>query len=211
MCFSKALSMKSFIFGMVGSIMLMLFGNMKYKQSNYVIGLMFIFVSFMQLIEYMIWSDMECNKGLNNFASYIGPLFNHLQPVLLFILTSCIMKSMNIISTEILLFLNGAYLVYTLILYKDHLKSRVNLCIGTNESGHLKWTWDQGFNYLFYIVILLINMVNYSYDKNFLLASALIFMSLFTSMMKFNKNVGELWCLMVTGIPYVNIIAQQFL
>jgi hypothetical protein len=86
MCFSKALSMKSFIFGMVGSIMLMLFGNMKYKQSNYVIGLMFIFVSFMQLIEYMIWSDMECNKGLNIFASYIGPLFNHLQPVLLFIL-----------------------------------------------------------------------------------------------------------------------------
>ena len=208
MCFSKELSITSFLFGMIGSIILLLFGKNTYKSSNMVIGIMFIFVSFMQLIEYMIWSDMECKKGLNKFASYIGPLFNYLQPLLLFILTSCIMKSLNIIPTHILLVANAAYLIYLLAKYEDHMKTNVNLCIGTNETGHLKWTWGDKFNYLFYIIILLLNMVNYYNDKNFMIASGLIFISLLTSITKFNKNVGEIWCLMVTGIPYINMLIQ---
>jgi hypothetical protein len=86
MCYSKKLSLISFLFGIISSIILILFGNKETYLTNILISIFFIFVSFMQFIDFLIWSDINCINGLNNLASFIGPLLNHIQPVIFFIL-----------------------------------------------------------------------------------------------------------------------------
>ena len=100
MCYSKDLSLTSFIFGITSSISLIYLGNDKSSNTNKMIGYYFLFVTFMQLIEYLIWTDINCTSGLNNFSSIVGPLFNHLQPVVLLILATIFLDSANIIPPE---------------------------------------------------------------------------------------------------------------
>ncbi len=78
MCFSKDLSLSSFIFGITDSFSLIYLGNEKSSNTNKMIGYYILFITFMQLIEYLIWLDIDCKSGLNNFASIIRPIFNHL-------------------------------------------------------------------------------------------------------------------------------------
>ena len=84
MCYTKELSMSSFIFGIITSILLIKYGDEKYKSENKAIGIFFIYISFAQLIEYLIWSDLECKTGSNKFASQVGPLLINLQPVVFY-------------------------------------------------------------------------------------------------------------------------------
>ena len=99
MCYSKDLSLLSYIFGISTSLSLILFGNN--IQINLVIGLFYIFVSQMQLIEFFAWSDLLCKNGLNKLSTILGPILNNSQPVILFILTIIYLKSENIINYSI--------------------------------------------------------------------------------------------------------------
>jgi len=60
MCYSKQLSIKSFLFGIFCGLSLIIFGNKESSETNKVIGLFFIFTSFMQLIDYILWKDINC-------------------------------------------------------------------------------------------------------------------------------------------------------
>ncbi len=46
MCYSKNLSLTSFLFGIISSILLIKYGNIESKNTNLAIGSFFIFVSF---------------------------------------------------------------------------------------------------------------------------------------------------------------------
>ena len=35
------------------------------------------------------------------------------------------------------------------------------------------------------------------------------YLLLFISILEFKQNIGELWCLMVTGVPFVNLFIQK--
>ena len=64
MCWSSESSRNAYIIGSVSSLILMLFGDKVDKN----IGLFFLVVAQMQLIEYFIWKDQECGE-INNIAS----------------------------------------------------------------------------------------------------------------------------------------------
>ena len=209
MCYSKKLSLLSFIFGIFSSLMLIQFGNKESYKTNVAIGLFFMFVSIMQLIEYFIWSDIKCKNGLNKLGSYLGPLFNHLQPVVLLIIASIYLKSFNIIPTNIIIFLNVLYIIYILYQYYVYIRDLKNICIGVNNENHLDWKWKYNFKYLFYFSISLINITNFYKNKNLIIAILVSYFLLFISYFNFHKNVGELWCLMVTGVPLVNLFVQK--
>ena len=99
MCYSKNLSLLSFIFGITASLSLIKFGNERSKNTNtnIVIGYFCMFVSIMQFFEYIIWSDIECVNGYNKFASIIGPLFNKMQPVIFYLLAYNYIDSNNVL------------------------------------------------------------------------------------------------------------------
>ena len=209
MCFSKELSMKSFIFGLLSSLLLIIFGNKESENTNIVIGLFFIFVSLMQLIEYLIWKDLNCNKGLNNISFILGPILNHIQPIVLFVLCNIYIKSNNIIPIKLIYLLIIIYLIYVIDKFYNYIKDNKNKCIQINNSGHLDWTWKYNFNYIFYFIIEIIILINYTNNFNINISFILGYILLFISIFKFNKNIGELWCFMVSGIPLINLIVQK--
>ena len=209
MCFSEDASLFSFVFGIISSLILITCGNSESSDTNKAIGYFFMFVCLMQLIEYIIWKDTNCETGLNNLGSNIGPIFNHLQPIVFLIIASIFIKSQNIIPTNLLIIANIIYICYVVYKYDEYIQEPTNLCTRTNNLGHLDWNWKRKFNYTFYFAISILNFINFYNNLNVSFSMGLSYLLLFTSITNFNKNVGEFWCLMVTGIPLANLILQK--
>ncbi|ARF09514.1 hypothetical protein Indivirus_1_137 [Indivirus ILV1] len=211
MCYSKNLSLASLSFGIFNSIILMYFGNKQSAETNRVIGYLFIFVALMQLVEYFLWIDINCDKGYNKIGSLVGPILNHLQPVIMLALATLFLKSADIIPMNVIIIVNTLYLFYVFQQYYIYVNNPSNLCVKTNDCNHLDWTWKKDFNYSLYFMITLINIANFYTNTNLMVSMGLSYLLLIISILNFNKNIGEFWCLMVTGIPLVNLLMQNVL
>lgn len=197
MCFSKELSLTSFIVGLSTSLLLLLFGNKKYKAQNCVLSLFIIWVSLMQLIDFAIWNDLDCKKGYNKIATIVGYLLNYSQPI---VFLALLMKYLKL-KSQMLLICSGLYAMLLLYNYVIYLKT-TKFCVAPNcksktETQHLKWNWfnsDKNNNYLgivnmigynflflliFLVVILTFPFVNYKY----IAISCLIIMSILAILM----------------------------
>jgi hypothetical protein len=201
MCYSKSLSLKSFLFGIVSSLYLYHNKSDISDKSVIVISLFFAFVSLMQLVEYFLWSDLKCT-GINQTTSKIGILLNHFQPVVFLIINMLNLESNNNINQNILIILNVIYSIYVMYDYKRFLDEK-NFCVKPNKKGHLDWTWKHNFNYFYYHLITFLNLYNYNHYTNLTLSILLSYVLFFISLTKFKDNIGEFWCLMVTGIPFL--------
>ncbi len=209
MCFSEKLSLGSLMFGIFSSLILISFGNKQSFQTNKAIGYFFLFVSLMQLVEYFIWKDIKCETGLNHFGALVGPLLNHLQPVVLLILATWYLDSSNLIQQDTLVSANILYLIYVGYKYYKYVSVKSNMCVQTNQCNHLNWTWKNDFNYTFYFIISFINLANFYTNTNLMVSFGIGYLLLLVSIFEFNQNVGEFWCLMVTGIPLINLLMEK--
>jgi hypothetical protein len=81
MCFSERASIESFFFGIIGSLLLISLGGV----NNKIFGYYFIYVSFMQFIDFLLWRHQICDD-YNRMISFLGMLLNHSQPIVLGIL-----------------------------------------------------------------------------------------------------------------------------
>jgi hypothetical protein len=72
MCWSIESSKNAYIIGTLSSLILLIKGNNMYKN----IGLFFLAVAQMQLLEYFIWSDQGCGYINNNASKMIVPVLN---------------------------------------------------------------------------------------------------------------------------------------
>jgi hypothetical protein len=209
MCYSEELSLTSLSFGIFASLMLIGFGNKESTNTNKAIGFFFLFVTLMQLVEYFLWIDQDCILGYNYVGSVVGPILNNLQPVVMLIFAKMYMNSANIISDQTLIYANGLYVMYVIYKYIEYVSDKSNLCVKTNKYGHLNWTWKKDFNYLFYFIINFINMINFYQNTNFVAVFVVSYLLLILSIFNFDKNIGEFWCLMVTGVPLVSLLMQK--
>jgi hypothetical protein len=209
MCYSKKLSLTSLLFGIFSSILLIIFGNKISRNTNYAIGIYFIYVSLMQFIEYLMWSDIKCENNLNKIASLLGPLLNHFQPIIILLLQYLFIKSNKIIPVNLLIIINIIYILYIIYKYYIYISNKNNLCTKVNSDNHLDWNWKYDFNYNYYFIIYFINIINFYNNKNIIITIIFGYLLLFISINNFNKNVGEFWCLMVTCVPLINLFAQK--
>jgi len=209
MCFSKNLSLSSFSFGLFCCFLLYYFGPKNNLSLNTGIALFFGFVTFMQLIEYLLWTDIKCKNGLNKFASYLGPLFNHLQPIILFICANSFISSSNIIPNSINILVNVIYFFIVIYYYYIYIQNPSNLCTGLNTEKHLDWKWKKNNTfYHFYFFMVIFNSINFLYNPYFCIVLFLSFTFLFLSIINFHKNIGEFWCLFVVSIPLILLIIE---
>jgi hypothetical protein len=211
MCYSEELSLTSLSFGLFASLMLLGFGNKESEKSNKAIGYFFMFVTLMQLVEYFLWIDQDCVIGYNYVGSAIGPILNNLQPVVMLLFATKFMESADVIPENRLIFANGLYLMYIIYKYIEYASKPSNLCVETNDDNHLDWTWKANFDYIFYFIISFINAVNFYKNTNFVIAMIIGYLFLVISIFKFDKNIGEFWCLMVTGVPLISLFLQKTL
>lgn len=211
MCYSADLSLASLSFGIFSSLLLINFGSKESKETNKVIGYFFLFVTLMQLVEYFLWIDINCVNGFNKTGALIGPILNHLQPIVLLIIATTFLEPANLISSSIVIPANILYLIYCAYQYIKYVSDESNLCVRTNDCEHLDWSWKKNFNYLFYFIISFINIANFYTNTNLMVSFGVSYLLLIISIFGFNKNIGEFWCLMVTGIPLINIFMQNIL
>lgn len=211
MCYSKDLSLASLSFGIIASLSLICFGNEQSSLTNRAIGYFFLFVTLMQLVEYFLWIDIDCVNGLNKVGALLGPIFNHLQPIVLLLLANIYLQPTNFISSSIIIPANVLYLFYVGYQYYKYVSNPSNLCVKTNACDHLDWTWKNDFNYTFYFAISFINIANFYTNTNLMISFGISYLLLIISIFNFNKNIGEFWCLMVTGVPFINLFLENVL
>ena len=213
MCFDKETSITSLALGTITSYMLTQYGNKECDATNKIIGYFFMYVTLMQLVDYLIWSDLSCNNGLNKFAGYIGPLLNHLQPTVLFLLCNKYLKQSlynvnNSNINKINIYANIAYVMYTMVMYSKYINKN-QLCSGLNGGKHISWAWKRDFNYIIYQMMMLFNLVMFLQNKLLMISMIISYILFFISFKYYHTNIGELWCYFVIYVPLIILIGQK--
>jgi hypothetical protein len=206
MCYTKQASITAFLVGIISSVSLIVFGNEANRLENLGIGILFFIVSFMQLFDYMIWSDLDCKKDYNRIAGIIGPIFNALQPTILYIY----MLYTNNSNKNIASVINIIYLIYVVYIYNQHLKG--DICSKV-EDGRVRWSWYKSWNKLgynqIYLIIALINILLLVRSKYMIIAVVISFIFLGISKINYKYHVGEFWCYFVNSIPLIILGLQK--
>ena len=205
MCFNSKTSISTFLYGSITSIILIFYGNKKYSKENKIFGIFFIFISLMQLFDYLFWNDLDNKKGINKLCTIIAPLINFGQPIFLLFIKSIFYK----IDNYLILGLNSIYLFNIIINYRNFILN--NNLITHVEEKHLKWQWLSYFNSYFYLIMLVINIL---YFTNFLYSLNVICITLFfliISYQYFGYHIGEIWCFFGVFIPIIILIMSYFI
>lgn len=197
MCFTKNVSLATFLIGVIGGLLCFSTGINDYK----VIGLIFIFFSLMQGIEYLLWSHQECDE-YNKMISTLGMVLNHLQPIVLFILLYIYNKEQFIKFKNILI---PIILIYTIVIILYSLEFKKE-CTMKNDS-HLKWEWNfMKYKEVVYSIFLLCLILSgLAFKKYGLQFSLVSFFSFLLSNLIYDKTnvVGSMWCFFSVFGPWL--------
>ena len=205
MCYSADVSLFTFAIGFGFSILL-IFTNEKF---NKLLGLFLGFVSLMQLIEYLLWKHPVCDD-YNKTISVIGMCLNHLQPVVLALITGLI-YSKNIGS---LILISIAYLT-VIIPYSAQFTD--DLRCSTKQVGdtdpHLVWNWNSMKNneivyYLFLASFVAIGLIGMPFDKGLIFSIVAVLTYGSSKLIYDRKVMGSLWCFWTAFIPAFAYIRQ---
>ena len=206
MCFSAEVSAFTFLFGAISSIVLIYYGNPHYRTENTVFGILLIFIAGVQLVDFLVWIDLDNSKGINHLATLAAPLYIFGQPLVAYLVKVLYFKPdiFSIKNASLIVFaLNLLYVLYLGRSYAAFLKSNIDTT--GKEHGHLSWKWISFFSEkveeLFYPVLMAINifyLTNFDYS---LVVFLITYSLLLISRHHFSYNSGELWCFFGCSIP----------
>lgn len=210
MCFNKESSLITWVSNLITCYLLINYGDFKYRSINKKIAYFFLFVGTMQILEFMIWIDLNCKKGLNKIAGYLGPILNYLQPTVFFLIWGNF--SNPIINKLQLIYFS--YFLYYLYFYYTNMEK----CSIVNNENHISWAWEGRYmnhskeNLRMCHIFMIITLVNLYLLKDsnygilvYILSAILFILSYFYH----KQNVGELWCFYVIFIPIIMLIIQN--
>lgn len=207
MCFNWKISLLTFVFGTVFSILL-IFGkntNAIIKKQNVILGIFLIFIALIQLMDFLFWIDLKNKLGINRITTIIGPILNVCQPVILYVIKVVFYKP-NILTLSNfnlpIALLNIAYLLYFIVGVYTKFLSKNNLITGV-ANGHLKWEWISYTNPLYYLILFAINIF-YLFTFNYaLIVFTIVYFCMLISYKYFYYNAGEIWCFFGSLLPFV--------
>lgn len=204
MCVSSNASLFTFIFSIISSFILIYYGNKKYSKENLATGLIFIYVSLMQMVDYFIWNDLDNKKNYNKSSTIFGAFLNYTQPTIIYLVKSLIFHKTN----SIINLINLIYFTYFIYAYNIFLNS--NELITHVSNKHLYWAWTKYFNFFIYIITLIINCYIFINFKYFVMLIAFIIGCLILSYFKFKEHVGQFWCFIVAYTPILICLSTYF-
>jgi hypothetical protein len=212
MCFSAKTSLITFLLGTTFSILLIKYGNPTYKSDNYVFGIMLLFISAIQLMDFTFWMDLKNTMGLNKLATIIGPLLNVGQPTIFYIIKLLYFKPDVLSATNFnwqVMVINALYALYLLYMYFRFITTEKQL-ITTTSNGHLDWPWLK-YTTSYYNLIFAINIF-YLTDFNYSLGMFIItYFFLYLSYKWFPYSIGELWCFFGAFIPAIGLLGSYMI
>jgi hypothetical protein len=205
MCYTANDSLLGYIINSISSILLYNISNdAQYK----VMALFLLFVGQMQIFDFSFWKNQSCNS-LNQIATKLAIAFNHLQPIILFLLQTLYGFKQSPLSLTILLFYIVFGLFYNFAAFKE-----INCTLPIN--GIMKWKWNhlpgKDLYYLFFIAYLAIASFNFK-DLTFQIVSLLVSILTFFIAHKtpvLNISTGRIWCYYAAFMPLVFIALKYF-
>lgn len=205
MCYTANDSLLGYIINTISSIVLFYISNdTQYK----LIALFFLFVGQMQILDFAFWKNTNCNL-INTIITKIAIIFNHLQPIVLYLLQTAYGFKQSNLSLSIL----GLYLVYG-IYYNFIALSDVKCTLPI--SGIMKWEWNHLpgsiIYYFLFISYLFVASFNFK-DKYLQLFTALTSLITFFIAHKtpnLNISEGRIWCYYAALMPLVFIGLYYF-
>jgi hypothetical protein len=220
MCYTKQASIGALLTGFLSSVALIVLGDEKYRQQNIAIGIFFIYVSLVQMIDYMIYVDPKCKTGENKLAGYFGPFLTGYQPTIIFFLFTALLNqpNKNTLYNKYPTFFNAINVLYALFLYAfySNYVLQGNVC-SQYVDGRPKWAWEKGpiysFLYFGYPLILFVNVIAMVSESLFYINLTLILTFIMYLISKFNysHHVSEFWCYFSNSVPLLVLIIQKIL
>lgn len=212
MCISAEASRNMFIGGVISSALLFKYGLKELKNYNLFLIIVFLYVILMQVIDYLVWTDLSCELGRNKVAGILGSFLNYSQPLFVLLIGYLVLsKKIN----KHILRLNLIYLVLFLyFLYNYYSKGEYCSSIDP-ETGNLVWNWTQTSIIkvlaLGYFIVLIANLLSLS-DNNymiFVIALILLYVCMVMANIKNYKSIGNLWCFVTPTIIVIFLIFQH--
>jgi hypothetical protein len=205
MCYSPEVSLFTFSICLGFSILLFFNNNPFHK----LLGLFLGFVSLMQGIEYLLWTFQECNSFHKNI-SVIGMILNHLQPVILALVTGSIYRKNIPILLLISLFYLAIIIPYSLQFTRD-LHCTQPQC----GNPHLIWNWNiLPYSSPVYIIFLasfiLIARFGMPDVEGILFATGALISYISSSLLYSRNTMGALWCFWTAFAPAAIYLNSQF-
>jgi len=211
MCYDKQTSITTYSIGTISSLLLLNSTNVSYK----IAGVFFLFVSQMQMIEYLLWNDYTCNKFNINISNF-GSVLNHAQPIILYLALRYYNKNLNDFQKNILNLIISIYII-SLILYSRNVYPLDCTTITNDNPPHLYWTWNEKKNNIKFYMIFLSSLILLSYfgfPKSYNVYMALICLGTYIySFIKYKdtKVVGAMWCWIAAIVPLGILIIDNMI
>ncbi len=205
MCYSEEISLFTFTIGFGFSILLVFTQDKFNKLLGYFLG----FVSLMQFIEYLLWRHPICDN-YNKTISIIGMILNHLQPVILAIITGLI-YSKQITSLFLISLAYLAVIIPYSFQFTENLQCTTRQCGATDP--HLVWNWNTlNHSRIVYILFLAsfvgIGLFGMPSDKGVMFSIIAILTYGISSFVYDRKVMGSLWCFWTAFFPAFIYIRQ---
>jgi hypothetical protein len=218
MCFNAPVSFMTFLFGLLGSLLLIYYGNPVYKKENIIFGISFIIISLVQFHEFLLWIDINNKWNINKIITLLSPFLILGQPTMIYLIKLYYLKPNNLLSFEnynvIVLLLNILYAILFIVNYVIYFVNGEHIT-RLDKGGHLKWPWiNYSIKYMFSLFYLIILPINILYLTNFnysFLVLLITYIFLLLSCYYFSYNVGELWCFFGVFIPFIIFIISKYL
>jgi hypothetical protein len=202
MCFSKEVSLGTFILGTLGSILVYSLNT----KNDKILAIFFFYVILMQLIEYILWNNLTCNLT-NKITTFTAIILNATQPIVLALL---LLYNYNLPNkTNIIIY----GVLYSIMMLFYNLQTKT-LCTLKNKFDNLKWDW----NYLnMYIIVYTIYVLYLSYlllsiplALNKLLTFLFILSYVLSVYIYWGTNaIGGMWCFSAAFFPLIWYFIRQ--
>lgn len=209
MCYTPSTSINAFLIGIISSFLLYFKSSQEIEAGTSgpeykILGLFFGFVSFMQLFDYIFWTNYQ--NYTNLLFTKIATIFNHLQPI---VLSYIIYKNIGLTSVS----LNLTY-IYSIVilLYTINIWESLKYTEVTVESSpSLDWKWNRGdYAGIVYVLFLftLIILAWTNLKNTGKLASVIIFISFLFSYFKYKiqQSTGRFWCYFAAFAPLIFLL-----
>src|SRR6056300_623163 len=109
MCYNKTSSILAYSVGIISAIILYNYGD-KYDKHFAFFAILYIHI---QLVEFFMWYDYDCDKHINHYATITGIVITAMQPI--FIILGAIIFNTTILSKNTLYALLTIYSILVLL------------------------------------------------------------------------------------------------
>jgi hypothetical protein len=202
MCYSAPVSLLTFTLGFGFSVLLTFQKATFHRLLGYFLG----FVSLMQLIEYLLWVHPVCDD-YNKTLSVAGMILNHLQPVVLAVITGLLYGKHIPALLAISVFYLATIIPYSLQFTSD-LQCTTRQCTTRQCSSdpHLVWNWNTlEYSRWAYLVFLAsfagIGLLGMPSSEGRIFALVSVVTYTLSAWIYDRKVMGSLWCFWTALMP----------